>query len=113
MLLDRKVGPCGLLVVMIILIFFHNFTNYRKNLNSIWNIVDDNGIIVEGFDNIGAAGVNHIGTLFHYDNNLSLPDIMKIAQNFPTSVSKEENDDLMASVTINELQLFYPYAKMI
>ena len=56
--------------------------------------------MVEGFDNIVAAGVNHFETLFKDDNNLSLPDIMKIAHNFPSFVFADENDDLMSMVII-------------
>ena len=36
---------------------------------------------------------------------------LKIAQNFPTSVSEEENDDLMASLTIIELQVVLAICK--
>ena len=85
--------------------FFHKYANYRKNINSIWNIADDRGNMVEGFDSIVGDRVNHFETLFQEDKNLSLPDSMKIAKNFPSFVYVEDNDDLMASVTINKLQV--------
>ena len=38
---------------------FHKFANNRKNINSIWKIEGDDGILVEGFDSIVKAGVQH------------------------------------------------------
>ena len=45
--------------------FFHKFANFRITVNSIWKIVDDHGITVEGFGNIVVVGVNNFGTLFY------------------------------------------------
>ena len=44
--------------------FFQKFANQRKNVNSIWKIKDDRGSMVEGFDAIAGAGVQHFETLF-------------------------------------------------
>ena len=43
---------------------FHKYANHRKNINSIWKIVDDRGNLVEGFDSIAGVGVHHFETLF-------------------------------------------------
>ena len=83
--------------------FFHKYANHRKNVNSIWKIVDDGGNLVEGFDSLAGAGVNHFETLFQEDKNIHLPDIMKVAENFPTSVIEGENEYLMVPVTLNEI----------
>ena len=56
--------------------------------------------MVKGFNNIVVAGVNNFETLFKDYNNLYLLDVMKITQNFPSSVYDEENDDLLSIVTI-------------
>ena len=37
--------------------FFHKYANHRKHVNSIWKIVDDGGILVEGYESISEAGV--------------------------------------------------------
>ena len=60
--------------------------------------------MVEGFDSIVGAGAKHFETLFQEDKLIFLPDIMKIAKKIPSSISDEDNDNRMASVTINELQ---------
>ena len=83
--------------------FFHECANYRKNINFIWKISDDDGVEVEGFEDIAKVGINHFEKFFKEDNNLSLPDVMNISHNFPTSVTKEENDDLMTEVTLTGL----------
>ena len=49
-------------------------------------------------------GVQHFETLFQEDKPLYLSEIMKVAKNFPTSVSNEENDELMVPVTLKEIQ---------
>ena len=67
--------------------FFHKFANQRKNVNSIWKIRDDGGSMVEGFDAIAGARVQHFETLFQADKNFHLPELMKIAENFPSSIS--------------------------
>ena len=41
------------------------------------------------------AGVHHFENLFQEDKNHHLPDIMKIVGHFPTSITKEENEELM------------------
>ena len=53
--------------------------------------MDDGGHLVEGFDSIAGEGVHHFETLFQEDKNLHLPEIMKIADKFPSSISQEKN----------------------
>ena len=60
---------------------------HRKNINSIWKIVENNGNIVEGFESIARVGVLHFDSLFQEDKDLCLPEIVKIAGNLPTSIT--------------------------
>ena len=53
--------------------FFHKFSNHRKFVNSIWNIVDNGGNIVEGFESIVGDGVHHFESLFQEDKKNSSP----------------------------------------
>ena len=59
---------------------------------------------MEGFESIAKAGVHHFETLFQENENHHLPEIMKIIGHFPTSISDEENEDLMIPVTLVEFQ---------
>ena len=83
--------------------FFHKFANHRKFVNSIWKIVDDGGNIVEGFESIPGVRVHHFESLFQEDKNLHLPEIMKIADNYTSSISEEENYDLMIPISLVEI----------
>ena len=69
--------------------------------------------MVKRFDFIAGVGLNHFETLFKEDKHLFLPDIVKIAKNFSTSITEEKHDDIMAFVTIMRLRLFFLSIKMI
>ena len=83
--------------------FFHKFANHRKFINSIWKIVDDGGNVVEGFESIAGAGVQHFDTLFQADENLHLSKILEIADKYPSDISEAENLELMIPVTLGEI----------
>ena len=74
-------------------------------------IVDVEGNLVEGFDSIAGAGVQHFESLFQEDKNLHLPEIVKSAGLFPTSINEDENEDLMKTVTLQEIQSLLSMSK--
>ena len=80
--------------------FFHKYANYRKIINSIWKIADGDGNMVEGFEAIAEAGVKHFESLFQEESNLHLPEIVTSTRYFSTSITEEENEDLMKLVTL-------------
>ena len=91
--------------------FFHKFANQRKNANSIWKIKDDRGDMVEGFEAIAGAGVQHFETLFQADTNLHLTELLKISGNFLSSITAEENSDLTKPVTLEEINTILTLSK--
>ena len=56
--------------------------------------------MVEGFEAIAKAGVQQFESLFQEDKNLHLPEVVKSAGFFPTSISEVENVELMKDVTM-------------
>ena len=72
---------------------------------------DDGGSSVEGFEAIVGDGVKHFETLFEEDKILYLPKILKIAKNIPTFVSDEVSPDLMAPVSLSEIQAIIALCK--
>ena len=84
--------------------FFHKFANHRKFVNTIWKIADDRGNLVEGFEAIAGARVQHFETLFHADENIHLTEILDIADKYPSDICEAENLELMFPVTIEEIQ---------
>ena len=67
--------------------------------------------MVEGFDSIAKAWVQHFESLFQEDKNLHLPEIVKSAGFFPTSISEVENEDLMKPVTLQKIQYVLSLSK--
>ena len=80
--------------------FFHKYSNYRKDINSLWKIANDEGKVVEGFESIACAGVHHFETLFQEEKDLHLLEIVRSAGLFSSSISEEDNEDLMKEVTL-------------
>ena len=58
---------------------------------------------MEGFKDIVGAAISHFETLFQADTNLNLSELLKISSNFPSSISDEENFDLMKPITLEEI----------
>ena len=85
--------------------------NYRKDINTIWRISDDEGNLVEGFESIARVGVQHFETLFQEDKDLHLPKTVKSAGLFPTSINEEDNEGLMKTVTLGEIQSILDLSK--
>ena len=67
--------------------------------------------MVEGFDAIVEAGVKYFETLFQEENNIHLPEIVQSAGYFPTSITEEENEDLMKPVNLQEIQSIHTLSK--
>ena len=80
--------------------FFHKFVAHRKNINTIWKIQDYSGNLVEGAE----AGIQHFEFLFKEEANLHLPEIVHSAGFFPSSVSEEDNCELMKPVTMQYIK---------
>ena len=75
--------------------FFHKFAAHRKCRNSIWKLFDDSGNLVEGSEAIAEAGIQHFKILFKEEDDLHLPEIVHSVGHFPSSVSEDENVELM------------------
>ena len=84
--------------------FFHKFAAHRKNINSIWNIHDDSGVLVEGTENIAGARIKHFEQLFKEEDDLHLPEIVQSAGFFPSSIIVEDNIELMKPVTLQDIK---------
>ena len=59
---------------------------------------------MEGFKDIAAAGVKHFETLFQEESNLHLHEVVKSDGYFPTTISVEDNEELIKPVTLQEIQ---------
>ena len=84
--------------------FFHKFAAHRKCRNSIWKLYDDSRNLVEESEAIAEAGIQHFESLFKEEVDLHLPEIVLSAGYFPSSVSEDENDELMQAITIKDIK---------
>ena len=66
---------------------------------------------MEGFEDIVEAGVKHFETLFQEESNLHFPDVVKSVGYFPTSISEEENEELIKFVTLQEIKSILTLSK--
>ena len=58
---------------------------------------------MEGFDDIVGAAISHFESLFKADSNLYLSELLKVSANFPSSITDEENSNLMKPITLEEI----------
>ena len=84
--------------------FFHKFAAHRKCHNSIWKLYDDSGNLVEGSEAIVEARIQHFESLFKEEADLHLPEIVHSAGHFPSSISEDENDELMQAINLTDIK---------
>ena len=84
--------------------FSTKFAAHRKSINSIWKIHDDSGLLVEGDENIAGARIKHFEHLFKEEDDLHLPEIVQSASFIPSSVTEEDNIQLMKPITLQDIK---------
>jgi hypothetical protein len=58
-------------------IFSHNYANFKKNVNTIWEIDLPNGLMVKYFKDISSASKNHLQALFKDPDNANIPKLLR------------------------------------
>eukprot|EP01018_Ginkgo_biloba_P002192 Gb_33330 [translate_table: standard] len=84
--------------------FFHQFANFRKNVNTIWKIHCLNGTVATGFDELSQLGVDHFKVLYKEENKTTIAEVVKMSSFFPSFVGEEDNVSLTKEITVDELQ---------
>ena len=59
---------------------------------------------MEGCEAIAEVGIQHFESLFKEEADLHLPEIVQSAGHFPSSVSEDENAELMQAITIKDIK---------
>jgi hypothetical protein len=85
--------------------FFHQFVNYRRNLNTIWEIKDEEGNVAVSFEDKSNLGVNFFSNLFSAPPGCPIQEIMEVVGKFPTVFSEDMNLSLEEEVTESELRV--------
>ena len=69
------------------------------------------GNLVEGSEAIAEAGIQHFEYLFKEEADLHLPEIVQSVGYFPTTVSVDDNYDLMKPITLQDIQHIFSISK--
>lgn len=83
--------------------YFHRQYRARLSRNHIAEITTSNGQVCKGFSQIKDAAVKHFQTLLTAERDGSEEDISEFLANIPKLVSIEDNENLMSSVTEEEI----------
>lgn len=79
--------------------FFHKYASYRKNLNSIQEIKDQNGQKVSSFEEIAEAREGFFSSLFKEPEGCPIAEILKVIDLFLGSFSKDMNESLQDEIS--------------
>jgi hypothetical protein len=79
--------------------FFHQFANYRRNLNTIWEIKDEQGNVAVSFEDKENLGVNFFNNIFSAPPGCPIQEILEVVRKFPIVFSEEMNLSLEEEVT--------------
>jgi hypothetical protein len=93
-------------------IFFHNFANFRRNKKYIWEIMDEEGNIHLGQQNIKAEAVNYFKQFFKENIVFSIPEQVKVAEKFSNLITEDEAEGLYAPTSFMELRDVLKYFKI-
>jgi hypothetical protein len=83
--------------------FFHHCANGRKNGNTIWNIRKEDGSLAFSFEEFASEGVSFFKSLYKEERRALIDAILQSIQYFPKFTNEEDNENLMAKVSKEEL----------
>ena len=84
--------------------FFHNFSNNKRNLNTIPTIKNMNGVMVSAFKEKAEVGEEFFKNLFKEPTGCNIQEILEVINLFPIMIEEEMNIHLKAEVTEEELE---------
>jgi len=84
--------------------FFHQFANYRRNLNTIWEIRDELGNVIVSFEEKAKIEVNFFNNLFPAPPGCPIQEILEVVGKLPTVFSEEMKLSLEEEVSEPKLR---------
>ena len=92
--------------------FFHNFSNNKRNLNTIPTIKNMNEVMVNSFKEKAEAGEEVFKNMFKELAGCNIQEILEVINLFPRMIEEEMNTHLKVEVTEEELEkVVYSYQK--
>eukprot|EP00253_Pinus_taeda_P030204 PITA_30204 len=84
--------------------FYHKFANGRKAINTIWELMDENGHPITSQRNLANFATGHFRGIYKARADVNILEIMRIIELFPSFVNQEDSEELMKEVTMAELE---------
>lgn len=83
---------------------FHNFASARRNMNTIWEIQDAQGLLISGTDQLKLEVVNFFGNIYKDVGDCVLQDQIKVARLYPRFFNEHDVDHLQKEVSLIEIE---------
>jgi hypothetical protein len=83
---------------------FHQYANFWKNINTIWEIRSEDGSKAFTFKEKEEEGVCFFQYLFQEPRGCPIQDILRVISKFPAVITEEMNRSLCEEVTEVEVQ---------
>jgi len=83
--------------------FYHRFENNRREINSIWEIKSERGVLLHSQEEISKETEAHFEKSYKRNENCKMEDILWGIDFFPAMFDEEKNNALFQSVSEEEL----------
>ena len=83
--------------------FFHSFASNRRNLKSIWDLIDENGNVVKTQYHLNLLARAHFENIVKKDGQSSLESQLKTVRLFPAFFNEADNLFVQDQVTLKEI----------
>eukprot|EP00253_Pinus_taeda_P030029 PITA_30029 len=84
--------------------FYHKFANERKVINTIWELKNEHGQVIQTFRELAALANSHFKDIYKAPPIVAQAEVMRIAHLFPIFVDLELDLELTREVTLDELE---------
>jgi hypothetical protein len=79
--------------------YFHQFANLRKNINTIWEIINEDGSMVNSFKEKAEAGASYFQSIFKAPDGCPIQEILHVVSKFLMMIGEEMNKSLEEEVS--------------
>lgn len=84
--------------------FFQNFANSRRNFNTIWDIVDSTGRVLDDQSSLEKGAVDFFKEVYTSDSRDTLSDQLQVVRLYPCIFPEEAGAAIFAPVTLDEIR---------
>jgi hypothetical protein len=84
--------------------FFHKYATHRRNINTIWDISDEEGNNFSTLTDIRATTFNHFKSLFSEIGYEDMPTQFNVIKEVPRFFTDEESNEVGKTISIEELK---------